>query len=215
MFSVELIQAISDWQRGGNTTQKAQRGKLLKKLCGSLPDEFKTVPKTCYRRIALDKKAVWAIGTKYYLGETISSWTTSIDVCKDFKGGVPPRGWQGIIFQASNLNRKDVIVNLEALFNNYIFIKFAKDNVKDISGFEFGMGKYWNCQREVVIELRTIPLGSIHSLGGYSNIFNCPYWLSTKSAVERVIEKLKHYGALLTAIKEAQAASKSRENTNS
>lgn len=36
-FSLELLQAVSDWQRGGDAKQNIRRGQTLKDACASLP----------------------------------------------------------------------------------------------------------------------------------------------------------------------------------
>lgn len=234
MFTVELLQAINDWQRGGDAKQKKRRGEALKAAAVCLPLEFRQAGCTCYRQIALDKKSVWQVGTRYQLKETLSSWTESLEVAQDFKGGVPPIGYQGVIFKIEP-GTVTVILNLSALFRNTEFNNAVEENKQNIVGFDKGIGRYGNSQTEVVIETEFLPLDSIHSWGGFSspesklaemffgraasanelewfrNLMkqaghSCgPYWLSTPEAVQRVAEKLKYHGERLSRLKESQA----------
>ena len=228
MFSLELLQAISDWQRGGDEKQKAKRGKALQEVCKTLPSQFKSINSNCYRQIALDKSSVWNIGTQYQLGETISSWTTSLDVAKQFKGGVPPVGYQGVIFRIRPDESFEVIVNLNELFENNEFKKLVELNKNKIIGFHNGLGMYGNTQLEVVISTEFLSLDTLFAWGGFTspetelanmyfgheandeeiNILrdlmkraghSCSaYWLTTADAVQRVSERLKFHGERLS-----------------
>ena len=231
MFSTDLLQAISDWQRGGDAKQKAKRGKALKEAAISLPEKFRSISSNCYRQLALEKSSVWNIGTKYQLSETISSWTTSLDVSKRFKGGVPPVGYQGVIFKITPSDAVEVIVNLYELFLCEEFNDFVDENKDKINGFHNGTGKYGNSQLEVVVSTEYLNLSTLFAWGGntssetdlaqiyfghkaneeelelFRDLMNqaghiCgEYWLTTPDAVSRVSEKLKKHGKRLSEIK--------------
>ena len=98
-FSLELLQAINDWQSGGDHKQKVRRGAALKAVARDLPAEFRTPPSVCYRQEAHEKDRVWKLLAENKLPETIASWTSSFDVARDFKGGVPPEPLKGVIFR--------------------------------------------------------------------------------------------------------------------
>ncbi|EJD6475426.1 hypothetical protein ACUU3R_001080 [Providencia rettgeri] len=231
MFNIELLQAISDWQQGGNLVQKAKRGLALKKAAECLPEKFRVIHTNCYRKMALDSNAVWNIGTKYQLDETISSWTISLDVAKQFKGGVPSRGSQGVIFQIMPTDDVEIIVNLHELFCCQEFIDFLDTNKNQIEGYQQGIGKYSNSQCEVVISAEYIALSTLIAWGGYtspefdlaklyfnhepseaeleyfrllmkeSNLECGKYWLTTANAVSRISEKLKTHAERLSKVK--------------
>jgi hypothetical protein len=166
MFTIELLQKINDWQSGGNAKQNKKRGVALKEAVKNLPVEFRQADKTCYRQVALTKKYVWIIGTELQLAEKISSWTECLIVAKAFKGGVPPPGYQGVIFHIQP-PITSVIVNLNRLYNNTEFTQAIGAQKDQITGYSNGIGKYWNSQQEVVVEKESLPLNSIHSWGGY------------------------------------------------
>jgi len=168
MFSKDLIQAICDWQRGGTSKQKAKRGERLKREAVSLPEEFRQCPLCCFRQISLEKGALWKLADQLELPESISAWTLSLDVAQSFKGGVPPQGWQGVIF-AIHPPAGSVVVNLDRLFRNEDFLTAVEANKEQISGYQDGIGRYKNSQREVLLEVSTIRISDIHELGGYSS----------------------------------------------
>jgi hypothetical protein len=57
-FSLETLQAVSDWQRGGDKKQNSRRGIKLKEMCRSLSDKYRTCSLCCFRQIALPKGGV-------------------------------------------------------------------------------------------------------------------------------------------------------------
>jgi hypothetical protein len=118
-FPLPLLQAISDWQRGGDAKQNKARGKKLKEACASLPDKYRACSMCCFRQIALPKGGVWDLIGEDRLPEKISSWTLDIEVAKGFKGGVPPegQGYQGVIL-CLRPPPTSVIINLSELYRN-------------------------------------------------------------------------------------------------
>jgi hypothetical protein len=169
MFTIELIQAISDWQRGGDAKQKRRRGERLKLEALKLPAIYRHTTARCYRQIALNNPKLLHLGTQFQLPETISAWTTSITVAKEFKGGVPDRlSYQALIF-AVIPPLGTVVLNFPALFENPEFIAAVNQYRSQITGFGDGIGRYGNSQREVVIELSVLPLNALSFWGGFSS----------------------------------------------
>ena len=227
LFTKELIQAISDWQRGGDAKQKKRRGEALKAEAVKLPEKFRSTRAECFRQIALDGKHLIRLGCEYQLFETLSSWTKSKCVAKDFKGGVPPEGWQGVIFNIKP-TEECVILDISSLFDDAEFVGALGKFRNEIVGISDGIGKYGSSQYEVVIEIENLPLESLAFWGGYSSSEHelatiwydhepdqdeierfrslmieadaqvGPRWLSGEEAVERVNEKLKYHSKRLT-----------------
>lgn len=229
MFDINLLQAISDWQLGGDATAKKIRGDRLKILVTDLPAEFKSCSASCYRRLSLSKGAVWQVGTEYALEETISSWTLNLEIAQAFKGGVPAKGYQGAIF-TQQPSTHEVIINLNALFSNAEFQLAVSQRRSEIKNFDRGIGRYGNSQCEVVLSLEKLPLNSVHCWGGYvgdeesfkgmlpegetmesfkkrlessSFNFNEPHWLCDSEAIKRVNFVLATNGEKLAAYKAA------------
>jgi len=168
MFSLELLKAINEWQRGGGRKQRARRGEYLKRLSKDLDPEFRQTRLCCFRQMALDVKYLWKLGDELQLAEAISSWTLATDMAKDFKGGVPPEGWQGVIFEVVP-KASEVIVNLDALYRDRCFLKACEEARAKIPDFQEGIGRYGGSQREVVLEINSLPVEAVYALGGYSS----------------------------------------------
>ncbi|MGH7250014.1 MAG: hypothetical protein ACREGC_03500, partial [Minisyncoccia bacterium] len=207
-------------------------GETLKIAADNLPAKFKSIATDCYRQIALEKSAVWSIGTKYQLSETISSWTTSLEISRTFKGGVPPIGYQGVIFKITPSDTFEVIINIDELFKCDDFKEYLESNKHQISNYDKGTGLYGDTQKEVVISAEYLDLHAIFAWGGYTSPesqlaemylgheasskelekfrelmdragHKCgPYWLATSDAVSRVSEKLKLHGQRLSKIRD-------------
>lgn len=168
MFDIELLQAINDWQRGGDARQKKRRGDRLKVAATALPSVFRQVSLCCFRQVALESHSVRKLGNNLYLAETLSSWTTSIEVAKEFKGGVPPAGLQGVIFEIIP-PPGSVVVNLSVLYRNHEFRQACRRLKGQINNYPNGIGRYDGSQQEVVIDIESVPITSVYALGGYSS----------------------------------------------
>ena len=72
-FSIEFLQAVNDWQRGGDAKQNRKRGESLRSQCRSLPETFRESPLVCHRQIALPKSGVWDLIGAGKLTEKVSS----------------------------------------------------------------------------------------------------------------------------------------------
>jgi hypothetical protein len=170
MFSRDLIQAISDFQRDAKTAkQKAERGKRLKELAETLPPKFRGCELICYRQIALNKKYLWKLADELILPENISNWTIDLGVAQTLKGGVPPKGeYHGIIFGVLPA-KESVVMNLSRLFRDTKFLEACRREAPKITYFHDGMGRWWNEQQEVVLEISKISLNDIIALGGFSS----------------------------------------------
>jgi len=171
-FPLPLLQAISDWQRGGDAKQNMTRGKRLKEACASLPEKYRTCSLCCFRQIALPKGGVWGLIGEDRLSEKISSWTLDIEVAKGFKGGVPPegQGYQGVIL-CLQPPPTSVIINLSELYRDPAFTAALEGAKSTITGYPDGAGRYGNGQSEVVLEVPTVTQQDIYSMGGHSSPF--------------------------------------------
>ena len=227
MFTRDLIQSISNWQRGGDEKLKQERGAVLKAEAEKLPKDFRQ-PATCFRKIALTGQYLMHMGTHYELSETISSWTKSVDVAKAFKRGVPPAGWQGVIFSITP-DAESVVLDFTSLFANAEFRDAVEKQKSDIEAFEQGMGRYGNLQQELILEIKKLPLKALVAWGGYTSSESQlaemyfggkpteeqltefrelmkraghqtgAYWMFTPEAVERISDKLKRHAGRLSS----------------
>jgi hypothetical protein len=171
-FSLPILQAINDWQRGGDQKQKQRRGRKLKEECAWLPIQFTTATLACFRQIALLKGPVWNLMADEEINESISAWTINLEVAKEFKGGVPAQGqgYQGVIF-CRNPKTANVVVNLVEVYRDKDFTQAIADMRSQIVGFADGIAKYAGTQDEVVLEVESMPQSDLYSFGGHSSAF--------------------------------------------
>jgi hypothetical protein len=168
LFTPELIQAVSDWQRDGDHRQKVKRGQRLKECTPALPIQFRTCDQACYRQEAHKKDRVWQLLADNRLPETIASWTTDLAVAKHFKGGVPPAEWQGAIFTLTP-PPGTVVLNLVSLFTDVSFLAAVEAHQSRIRHFHNGIGRWRASQSEVVLELGSLDPATVYSYGGLYN----------------------------------------------
>jgi len=164
-FTLGLVQAVNDWQRGGDAQQKKKRAKALKKAAADLPERFQSTSSRCYRQIALRDSGLRHLGNKYKLPEAVSAWTKSEEVAKQFKGGVPPKEWQGVIF-AIEPDNDNVAIDIDALYSDDDFVNAISKYKDKIKGYYSGIGKYRGSQNEVVIEISDVSIEAMHAWGG-------------------------------------------------
>lgn len=167
-FTLELIQAINDWQRGGDHKQKLRRGVKLKQLAAALPEQFRTCTAVCYRQEAHEEDRIWQLLADESLPETIAAWTTDLSIARDFKNGVPPDGLRGVIFSLMP-PPESVIINLIEIYSDLDFRSAIEQHKQAITGFGDGIGRYGVTQREIVLELPKLGPETIHCFGGYAS----------------------------------------------
>lgn len=164
-FTLELLQAINDWQRYSTSA----RGEKLYKLCANLPPNFKTVTSPCFRKINLEKGGIFSLFSRNKLDEKISSWSTSESIVREFKGGVSKRHLieQSIILKFSP-QPYEVIINLSEVYNSTEFKEALYNHSDKIKNIDKGINKYNNSQSEVVINLEYVNSDNVHMVGGRS-----------------------------------------------
>ncbi len=167
MFTQELVQLVSDWQRDLRPERRTVVGERLKVLSKELPDRFRTCGLVCYRQEAHDQSRTWKLIAERNLPERIASWTTSIEVAKTFKGGVPADD-TGVIF-AVKPSEGEVVLNLDAMFRDDDFRKFVSEIAPKIDHYYSGIGRWSGNQHEVILEVGTLPREAILHYGRYSS----------------------------------------------
>jgi hypothetical protein len=166
-FTRDLIQAVNDWQRGGDHRQKVQRGVRLKECAAALPASLRECDVACFRQEAHQKDRTWQLLADNCLPETIAAWTTDVQVAKTLKGGVPPLGLQGVIFKLIP-PRGSVVLNIAELYKNPDFLNVVERHRPNIVGFHDGIGRWGGSQSEVVLELDNPKSAEVFSYGGFS-----------------------------------------------
>ncbi len=167
-FTLELLQAINDWQISSNS----KRGKKLKGLALHLPQKYKQCNSVCYRKLDLKKDAVFSLLGRLRLNEKISSWSLSEQVVKEFKHGVSKKQHQeqSIILWFIP-SPSDVVVNLNEIYNCSDFKNAVNLHHKDIDDYDKGIKYYANSQVEVILDVEYVTDKNIYLLGGRSGSF--------------------------------------------
>jgi hypothetical protein len=167
IYTRALIQAVNDWQRGGDHKQKVRRGQHLKESAALLPPPVRACDQTCFRQEAHEKERIWQLLADRHLPETIAAWTTDLTTAKNFKGGVPQPGLQGVIFSLVP-PPGTVVLNLAALFADADFRAAVALHKSSINGYHDGIGRWDASQCEVVLELGNLEPATVYSYGGFS-----------------------------------------------
>lgn len=171
-FSKDVIQAISDWQRGGDRRQNQKRGARLKEVCKNLPEEYRSCCLCCFRQVALPKGDIWSLFSENLLPEKISSWTIDPFVAKSFKGGVPAADgeYKGVVLCVFP-HPEEVVVNLSKIYRDPVYLDELDMVKNEILGYHDGAGRYFGSQSEVVLEIASVSPWHVYSLGGHSSSF--------------------------------------------
>ena len=169
MYTLELLQAINDWQATGIGASKTQIAERIIEHSKPLPEKFKKINSPCYRQVALIGMNSVLLGANMKLPETYSSWTFDKSVAQSFNGGVPPVGYQGVIFEIDN-NSSDfsVVINLFELFNDSEFLVACEAQKHQITSYGTGIGFFKNSESEVILKVDNLKTSQIWAYGGYS-----------------------------------------------
>jgi hypothetical protein len=167
-FDLPFLQAVNDWQRGGSHKQKVKRGATLKARSLLIDERFRRCATTCFRQEAHEKDRVWQLLADDALDETIAAWTVDLPSAMNLKGGVPPPGLQGVIFEIIP-PPGSVVLNLVELYGDAEFLEAVARQKADIIAYGDGIGKYGASQHEVVLELGSLAQADIRHYGGYAS----------------------------------------------
>lgn len=162
-FTLQFIQAVSDWQKGGDATKKGAR---IKQSMPPLPEKYRSCDSMCYRQEAHEKDRVWQLIADNHLPERIAGWTIDPNGAKELKGAVPPTGLQGVIFKIVP-PPESVELNLFELYRDEDFLAAVERFKQDIVNWHEGGGRYIGTQAEVILELDSLAGADVFSLGGF------------------------------------------------
>lgn len=196
-FGKDVIQAISDWQRGGDRKQNQKRGARLKEVSKNLPEEYRSCCLCCFRQVALPKGGTWSLFSENCLPEKISSWTIDPVVAKSFKGGVPAADseYKGMVLCVFP-RPEEVVVNLSKIYRDPVYLDELDMVKNEILGYHDGAGRYFGSQSEVVLEIASVSPYHVYSLGGHSSSFEKLIGYLGEEMHGRPLDKIE-YEALL------------------
>ena len=170
MYTIELLQAINDWQSTGIGSNKTQIAERIIEHSKDLPEKFKTINSSCFRQVALTGTNTLLLGANMKLPETYSSWTYDKFVAQKFNGGVPPVGYQGVIFEIDNSAPDfNVVINLHELFCDAEFVDACESQKDNITSYKSGIGYFKNSESEIILKVENLTTSQIWAYGGYSS----------------------------------------------
>ncbi len=169
MYKLELLQAINDWHSTGIGTNKTQIAERIIEYSKDIPEKFKVMSPSCYRQVALTGTNSLILGANMRLPETYSSWTFDKSVVQNFNGGVPPIGYQGVIFEIhNNAPNFSVVINLYELYKDETFLDACEAQKNEITSYKTGIGFFKNSESEVILKVDNLTTSQIWAYGGYS-----------------------------------------------
>lgn len=166
LFPDELIAAIDNWQSGSEG--KAQKAQRLRALTRHLPATYRAAPQTVFRQIRINAQLSVGIALDA-IPETVSSWTLSLEVAQRFRENHLDATKVMVIF-ARRPAPDDVILNLDAVYEDGDFIDTANAAAFRL-GREFrGIARWKGTQKEVVLDETVIGNDEIVSLGAFRKL---------------------------------------------
>jgi hypothetical protein len=144
VFSRDFLIALSNWQRGWaeNQVERRKIADNLVKQCEHIPDKYKKVDGTCFRKRFIREGEIVPILLENDFFEGIASWTASVDYAKKFKGIVRPDTKFVMVFEHQP-KPEEVVINIIELWKDGNFEKAAtefqiedKDSAKALFNFK-------------------------------------------------------------------------------
>lgn len=166
LFPEGLIRAIDRWQAGSkDKTRKALR---LREQSRHLPDTYRTTPARVFRQVRTNALLALGIGMGA-IPEEVSSWTTSLEVAKQF--GEQDRDPKKVLLIFSRRpNPEDVILNLSDVYADEDFLNTVHDTEKRLGRVFPGIQRWAGSQHEVVLNETTVVNDEIVLTGAFRQL---------------------------------------------
>ena len=163
LYPEGLIRAIDNWQAGSK--DKARKARRLRQLTGHLPAPYRAASGPVYRQVRINAQLGIGIALDA-IPESTSSWTTSLEVAQRFRENDQDRAKVMIIF-ARNPAPKDVILNLNIVYDDRDFIDTVTYTATRLNKRFAGIERWRGTQEEVVLKETTLGNDEIVSLGAF------------------------------------------------
>jgi len=167
-YPLDFIIQINQWQIGQNKSKMQVIGKAIDEFTKTYAPHLRKGSLNCFRRVALPKNLVWSFGCTHLLKERYSSWTYSINIAENFKDGVPPKGYTGVIYHI-NPNDYEVVLDFTTLYNDETFLQSCKKYETQIKDYSRGIGYFGHRELELIVYVPHLKTTDIFALGGYSH----------------------------------------------
>lgn len=172
MFTPKLLEAIGRWQRGWREDQdlREELSEALKKEARLLPEKFRSVGSTCYRKRFLHKGEMVDLVLRDERPEGVTSWTTDKLFAERFKGHLRDGAISAGIFAHDPID-DDVVINIPELWANEDFVTAADAFSDSDEDWAKALHHFRDTQKEIVLE---VPLrgSEIIGLSGVASPFD-------------------------------------------
>lgn len=170
-FSRDFLIALSKWQRGWAENQ-VERRKIADNLveqCEQLPDKYKKVDGTCFRKRFIRDGEIVPILLDNDFFEGIASWTADLNYAKKFKGIVRPDTKFVMVFEHQP-KPEEVIINIIELWKDDNFKKAVSEYDKEDSEGAKALLNFKDYQSEIILR-STLKGDEIIDIVGVSSSF--------------------------------------------
>ncbi|MFY7937338.1 MAG: hypothetical protein ACOVOQ_08170 [Flavobacterium sp.] len=170
-FSRDFLVALSNWQRGWAESQ-VERRKIadnLVKQCEHIPDKYKKVDGTCFRKRFIRDGEIVPILLDNDFFEGIASWTADLDYAKYFKGIVRPDTKFVMVFEHQP-EPEEVVINIIELWKDDNFKKAVSEFEKEDSEGAKALLNFKDYQSEIILR-STLKGNEITDIVGVSSSF--------------------------------------------
>lgn len=170
-FSRDFLVALSNWQRGwsGNQVERRKIADNLVKQCEHIPDKFKKVDGTCFRKRFIRDGEIVPILLDNDFFEGIASWTANLNCAKNFKGIVRPDTKFVMVFEHQP-KPEEVVINIIELWKDDNFKKAVSEFEKDDCEGAKALLNFKDYQSEIILR-STLKGTEISDIVGISSSF--------------------------------------------
>jgi len=166
LYPEGLIRAIDRWQSGAN--DKARKARRLRDWTRELPYAYRAAPETVFRQMRINAQLGIGIALDA-IPETMSSWTTSLEVAQRLREKDQDRRKVMIIF-ARHPAPKDIILNLNTVYAGSDFMDTVNATATRLNTHFTGIERWQGTQEEVVLKETTLGNDEIVSLGAFREL---------------------------------------------
>lgn len=170
-FSRDFLIALSNWQRGWaeNQVERRKIADKLVELCEQIPDKYKKVNVTCFRKRFIRDGEIVPILLDNDFFEGIASWTTDLDYAKYFKGIIRPDTKFVMVFEHQP-KPEEVVINIIELWKDGNFKIAVSEFEKDDSEGAKALLNFRDYQAEIILR-STLKGSEIVDIVGVSSSF--------------------------------------------
>jgi len=172
IFSDDFLNILGAWQKGWKEDQavRLQLAEKLKSAVKTIPDEFKQINQSCYRKRFLHHGELFEIIMVDEKYEGLTSWTIFQKYAENFKGLQKPDAVSAAIFEHVP-EEHEVILNISALWQSKPFI-CAAEKYKENNGENSSAIFHFKASQGEVILSAPLKGSEIVALTGASSPFD-------------------------------------------